>query len=82
MKQALSGPVYVARIDTKYEVTGVGHDPETARHAACVEYRRTKNSGYGFINNYGERIYTDEQIDGWYGVNVVGPIPVPGGATE
>lgn len=77
--------VYLARIDTKYVTYGVGMTEDEARHEACKEYRRTKNSGYGF--DFGQefghgRIYTDVQIEDYFGINVIGPVNVPGGVTE
>jgi hypothetical protein len=75
--------VYIAHLEgTKYMVFGVGKTEAEAKAAVGNEYRRTNNSGYGFTTRFGDHVETDEQIDDYFGINVYGPVSVPGAVTQ
>lgn len=75
--------VYIAHLEgTKYQVYGVAETEGAAIRAVCHEYRRTNNSGYGFRTRFGDVIKTDKQIQDYYGVNVYGPVLIPGAVTQ
>ena len=66
---------FVAMLDgVKYAVVGLGRTAEEAKAAAVAEYQRTNNAGYGFETRFGERIWTLEQVEAYYGFRVYGPL--------
>lgn len=69
--------VYIAHLATYYAVYAVGRTPEEAKRAAADEVIRTNNSGYGLQCDP-----TVEAINEWHGINVYGPVSVPGAVTE
>lgn len=69
--------VYVAESQTYYNVFGVGRTEQEARQAVADELIRTNNNGYGIGCEP-----TVEAITEYYGINVYGPVTVPGAVTE
>ena len=65
--------VYIATIATYYKVFAVGETEADAKKAAC-RYYRTDNPVYD--------VWTDKQVEDYFGINVYGPCPVPGAVGE
>jgi hypothetical protein len=73
--------LFLAIIDTKYRVFAIAGWADEAKAAACRQYRatfhETERPRHG-----GKIVSTDAQIEAYFGVNVYGPIKVPGAITE
>lgn len=69
--------VYVAESGTYYKVIGVGRTETEAIQAVVDHLIKTNNNGYGI-----ECEPTAEAMTEYYGINVEGPITIPGAVTE
>jgi len=69
-----TGTHYIAMLTgLKYQIVGLGATEAEAKKACISHYHRTNNSGYGFDFD-GWRVYTQQQVEDYMGIDIYGPL--------